>query len=149
MYVRIITVGTKSRPAISSVVDTYVNRLPRELHLEWMYVKHGTGDTRNSMEQEAEKILKLINRDNLVVLLDETGVQLTSERVSERFLSGTRDVVFIIGGAYGVSDSVKERSDFVWSLSKLVFPHQIVRIIISEQLYRASTIQRGHPYHHT
>jgi 23S rRNA (pseudouridine1915-N3)-methyltransferase len=56
--------------------------------------------------------------------------------------------VFVIGGAYGVTDGIMKRADFIWALSRLVFPHQLVRLILSEQLYRANTIRRGEPYHH-
>lgn len=149
MLIRIVTVGTKPRPAVSSLVNTYVNRLPRDYHLEWIYLKHETGDADTSMKREAEKILKsLPDKPATIILLDENGVQFSSEHFAMKLLAPKKDLVFIIGGAYGVHKIVFDRADIVWSLSKLVFPHQLVRLILSEQLYRASTILSSHPYHH-
>lgn len=89
---------------------------------------------------------------DFVILLDETGKELSSTDLSQfiekRCMDSGKRVVFIIGGAYGVSQEIKDRADFTWSLSKLVFPHEIVRIILAEQVYRACTIIRGEKYHH-
>ena len=85
------------------------------------------------------------------MLLDERGDEIDSPqlaRVLDNAFTVGRQITFIIGGAYGVDDRVHQRADFVWSLSPLVFPHQLVRLILSEQLYRAQQITAGHPYHH-
>lgn len=148
MRISITTVGTKPRPEISSLITTYTGRLPRDIKLDWIYIKHGAGDPKTSMRQEAEKILKALPKSGSVILLDERGEQLTSEQIAGRFIEPRADITFIIGGAYGVDDSVVKRADYVWSLSKLVMPHQLVRLLLAEQIYRASAIVSGHPYHH-
>ena len=89
--------------------------------------------------------------DDFVVLLDERGTLLDSPALSGAILGQldlSRSVVCIIGGAYGVSDALTTRADLVWSLSPLVFPHQLVRLLLAEQLYRAQEIAGGRPYHH-
>ena len=87
-----------------------------------------------------------------VVLLDERGKMLTSpglsKLISERAVNGARRVHFIIGGAFGVTETVRKRADFVWQLSQLVFPHQLVRLILAEQIYRACSILKNEKYHH-
>lgn len=149
MYINIITVGNKPRPELLEMITNYLSRLPRNLQVSWTYLKHGSGNSSESMRDEAEKILSNIKAQDYVVLLDETGQQLKSESFSEKFMDSGNNIVFIIGGAYGVANSVKLRANFTLSLSKLVLPHQIVRLILSEQIYRAHTISIGHPYHHS
>lgn len=101
---------------------------------------------------ESDLLLKNIEPNDEVVLLDETGNQLSSVELSnrlQRYMNhGNKNVVFIIGGAFGVSEELMRRSNYTLSLSKLVFPHQLVRLILIEQLYRAHTILAGEKYHH-
>jgi 23S rRNA (pseudouridine1915-N3)-methyltransferase len=149
MTIRIITVGSKSSPAHQSIIDEYIKRLPKANKIEWLLVKHGSGDPTSSMTTEAGSILKYIPDSSYVILLDETGKQLSSPELSKQLsVSQHQDIALIIGGAYGVDDRVKERANFIWSLSKLVFPHQLVRVMLAEQLYRSYAISVNHPYHH-
>jgi len=101
---------------------------------------------------EADLILKQIGPDDMVVLLDEQGKEIRSREfaafLNQRFLSGMKGLVFILGGAYGADERVKNRADQILSLSRMTFPHQLVRLIFAEQLYRAFTILRNEPYHH-
>jgi len=102
-------------------------------------------------EDESQRLLSRLKPDDFVILLDERGRLYDSPAFSRLLLEpleSSRQVVVIIGGAYGVDDSVHERADVVWSLSPLVFPHQLVRLLLAEQLYRAQEIAAGHPYHH-
>ncbi len=89
---------------------------------------------------------------DFVILLDETGKELSSPELAQfiekRCMDSGKRVVFVVGGAYGATQEMKDRADFTWALSKLVFPHEIVRIILSEQVYRACTIIRNEKYHH-
>ncbi len=88
--------------------------------------------------------------DEQVVLLDERGRQLTSKSLANRlstWQSDGRDLSFIIGGPDGVPDTVRQRADFTWSLSDLTLPHGLARVLLAEQLYRAWSLQAGHPYH--
>ena len=101
---------------------------------------------------EGEAILKLINESDHLMLLDEHGAELRSiefaDMLQRRMLSGTKRLVFVIGGPYGFSDAVYQRANSKLSLSKMTFSHQIVRAIFTEQLYRAFTILKNEPYHH-
>ena len=103
-------------------------------------------------QKEGETILNLLKKEDYLILLDERGKTLTSEGVAnfiqQRANESEKQLVFLIGGAFGVSKAVFERADYVWSLSPLVFPHQLVRLILSEQIYRACSINRNEKYHH-
>ena len=150
MTIRIITIGGKSSIAHQTIIDEYLKRLPKSHKVEWIIAKHGSGDPASSMASEAENILKHISDSSYMILLDETGKQLSSPALSQMvFGSQHADISIVVGGAYGVSDSVKQRADFVWSLSELVFPHQLVRVLLAEQIYRAYAISVNHPYHHS
>jgi 23S rRNA (pseudouridine1915-N3)-methyltransferase len=148
MTIKIVTVGAKTSESYAAAIEQYTKRMPSNTTVSWLYVKHGTGDPEASKQQEAESILRHINEKSRVILLDETGKQLSSPDLSSIIFKDTRDTSIIIGGAYGVNEAVFKRADIVWSLGLLVFPHQLVRLIIAEQLYRAHTIAIGHPYHH-
>jgi len=101
---------------------------------------------------EGELILKKIRPSDEVILLDERGKEYKSTEfaaaIEQKMSRGGKDIVFVIGGAYGFSDDVYKRSDSMMSLSRMTFSHQMVRAIFSEQLYRAFTIIKGEPYHH-
>ena len=101
---------------------------------------------------ESGIMLAQITKDDFVILLDERGKQFTSIEVADLIQqtanASKKRIVLIIGGAYGVEQSVFDRANIVWSLSKLVFPHMLVRLILAEQLYRACTIIRNEKYHH-
>jgi 23S rRNA (pseudouridine1915-N3)-methyltransferase len=93
-----------------------------------------------------------LQEDDYLISLDERGKNVSSEDISillqQRANDRTKKLVFLIGGAYGVDDIVSRRANFTWSLSKLVFPHMLVRLILAEQVYRACTILRNEKYHH-
>ena len=105
------------------------------------------------LKMEEELILKRLQPQQLLVLLDERGKLLSSPEWATQFQSmmnrSSKTLVLLIGGAYGVTDAVRARAAQVWSLSKLVFPHQLVRLIVAEQLYRAFSILHNSPYHHS
>lgn len=104
-------------------------------------------------KKEGEMITGFLQKEDYLVLLDESGKQLSSEDLAKfiqaRANGSIKNIVFLIGGAYGVSEAVKKRADYTWSLSKLVFPHQLVRLILAEQVYRACSINRNEKYHHS
>lgn len=103
-------------------------------------------------KKEGEQILALLKKEDCLVLLDERGKQYNSEGlaafIQARANESTKNLVFLIGGAFGVDEAVQQRARFQWSLSQLVFPHQLVRLILAEQVYRACTILRNEKYHH-
>lgn len=109
-------------------------------------------DVQRTKKLEEEMILKKLQAQHYLILLDERGKMLDSTQWASQFQSfmnqGVRTLVILIGGAFGVTDAVRDRSNQVWSLSKLVFPHQLVRLMIAEQVYRAFSILNNTPYHH-
>jgi 23S rRNA (pseudouridine1915-N3)-methyltransferase len=104
-------------------------------------------------KQEASTILNLLQKEDYLVLLDERGKQLTSPAlaafIEQRSNNSVRQLIFLIAGAYGAHESVCKRANYKWSLSLLVFPHQLARLILAEQVYRACTIIRNEKYHHS
>ena len=156
MNSRLICIGKTDDPNIRTLLEDYVKRINR-------YVRYAISEIPNlrkssSMREEevkaaeAELILNQITKDDYVVLLDEHGKEIRSTDfaafLNQRFLSGMKGLVFVIGGAYGVDSRIKNRADHILSLSRMTFPHQLVRVLFTEQLYRALTIQRNEPYHH-
>ncbi|MCY1531309.1 Ribosomal RNA large subunit methyltransferase H [compost metagenome] len=109
-------------------------------------------DVQRTKKLEEEMILKKLQAQHYLILLDERGKMLDSTQWASQFQSfmnqGVRTLVILIGGAFGVTDVVRDRANQVWSLSKLVFPHQLVRLMIAEQVYRAFSILNNTPYHH-
>ena len=102
------------------------------------------------MEVEAEALLTRIKSGEQVVLMDERGSQLTSQTLATRlsdWQADGRDLCFVIGGPDGVADACRQRADIIWSLSKLTLPHGLARVLFAEQMYRAWSLQNGHPYH--
>lgn len=152
MTLSIVAVGKKHESWVQEGIERYQSRLKKPYMLEWVLLPHSALADDRAREEESERILARLKPQDFVVLLDERGDELDSPQVSRlldaAFTAG-RQVVVIIGGAYGVDDRVHQRADVVWSLSPLVFPHQLVRLILAEQLYRAQQIAAGHPYHHS
>jgi len=112
-------------------------------------ISHGTVRV---LESEGDALLKRLKPHTYTVVLDRSGRQVSSEVLSsllaEQKLYGRSDFQFILGGTLGLDQRVREAADFVWSLSELTFPHQLARCIVLEQIYRATRIERGEPYHH-
>jgi 23S rRNA (pseudouridine1915-N3)-methyltransferase len=147
---KIIAVGKKPPRWLDEPLDDYSRRLRAVWRPEWVLIHHSPQNSPETAKNvESEQILARIKPDDYVILLDETGQLLSSPELAAKLKTQTgRSVVCIIGGAYGVNQAVKQRANLIWSLSKLVFPHQIVRLILIEQLYRAQCIINHHPYHH-
>ena len=147
----IIAIGPKHDPDLSKMIESYQNRLNHWGGVTWMLLPYGSQDQTVARRVESDAMRAKLRDDDYVILLDERGSQLTSPALATLLDSHrgmTKRIIFIIGGAYGVDDALRERANLVWSLSQLVFPHQLVRLILIEQLYRAHTILDNHPYHH-
>ena len=142
-----LSVGKERDELTSNIVKHFEMRILRYLPIEWVFIQHDA-----TKEKEGVKIMEYLKKEDYVVLLDEKGKDMKSEALAElvenRMVDSVRRMVFIIGGAYGVSQTVTERANYAWKLSSLVFPHMLVRIILVEQLYRALTIIKGEKYHH-
>lgn len=151
MPIRIIAVGKKHEPWIESGIERFEKRLKRPYMVEWILLPHSAYDGLKVRQEESERIRNRIQPDDFVVLLDEHG-QMDDSPTFAGWLVGllgqSKKVVFVIGGAYGVDETIQGRADKVWSLSLLVFPHQLVRLLLIEQLYRAQEIAAGKAYHH-
>jgi len=149
--ITIIAVGKKHETWIEDGLERYEKRLKRPFDVKWVLLPHSSRSDLLARQEESQRILSHLQERDYVVLLDETGENVTSPTLSsllESQFSNSRQLVFIIGGAYGVDERLLARADFVWSLSKLVFPHQLVRLLVIEQIYRAQSIATGSSYHH-
>ena len=151
------SIGKLHEPYVKEGIETFTKRLSHYYNIEWKLippVKHAVSLSNIDLKKnEAEVILNLLLPGDVLILLDEKGKQITCEQLAELIQinanNSTKNLVFLIGGAYGVDEKIIKRANYVWSLSKLVFPHQLVRLILSEQVYRACTIIRNEKYHHT
>jgi len=157
MKIEFWTVGKAHEPYIKEGIELFAKRIASYYPVEWKIIpllKNAASlSETEGKKKEGEIILALLKKEDYLVLLDERGKQLSSEElatfIQQRANESIRTLIFLIGGAYGVSDTVIKRANYQWSLSKLVFPHQLMRLILSEQFYRACTINRNEKYHHS
>ena len=154
MHIRLLAVGDRQPAWVEDAFATYAGRLPREWRFRIDSVataKRSKSDrSKKARNAEGEQILARLADDEQVVLLDERGRQLDSNGLAaslSRWQSDGRNLCFVIGGPDGVSEAVKKRANFTWSLSDLTLPHGLARVLLVEQLYRAWSLQAGHPYH--
>ena len=140
--IRIIAGGKKHASWLAEACAEYEKRLRKPFVIEWQYVD----------EEKLPERVERLSADDFVILLDERGKILSSPELSEAMrapLENGRDVVLVIGGAFGhFPKEMEDRANLIWSLSKLVFPHQICRLVVTEQIYRAQEIYLEHSYHH-
>ncbi len=153
MKLRIISVGHKMPAWVEAACAEYIKRMPRELSLEIIEIKPekraAGNNTENIQELEAKRILEAVGKDFLIAC-DERGQEVTTLQLAEKmqfWQTLGRDASLVIGGADGLHTSLKQRADWLWSLSKLTLPHAFVRVLLCEQLYRACTVNQNHPYH--
>ena len=149
-------IGKAHEPFVKEGVEMFTKRIgnyfPAEWHIIPMPKNAGALSEMELKKKEAELLLQSFHKNDYVVLLDEKGKQMSSEGfaqfIQQRANESVKNLVFVIGGAYGVSDEVSQRANYNWSLSQLVFPHQFVRLILAEQMYRACSIIKNEKYHH-
>lgn len=151
---KFIWVGKLKKKFWQEAAAIYWSRLKRFYRLEEITVKDALGNQPldNKIAAESKKISQKITGKDLVILLDDKGKQLSTSQLAKQLhiwidTPGTYPC-FVLGGAYGVDQTLHQRSDFNLGLSRLTFPHELARILLLEQLYRATTILKGHPYHH-
>lgn len=141
--IKIIAGGKKHASWVKEAIEEYEKRIAKPYNLEWEFV-------------EEEKLIKKLKNwpfsgHNLVIICDERGKNISSDEYScllEKAFLESKNIIILIGGAYGFSAEIRQKADFIWSFSKLVFPHQIARLLVAEQIYRAQEIQKGSRYHH-
>lgn len=156
MKITLLTVGKTDRDWVKQGLDIYMSRLKHYTQFAMVEIPELKNVSSLSESQiktkEGELILKQLRPADDVILLDEKGKQYTSvefaKMIQDKMTYSGRDIVFIIGGAYGFSQAVYDRAASKISLSKMTFSHQMVRTIFVEQIYRAFTIMKGEPYHH-
>jgi 23S rRNA (pseudouridine1915-N3)-methyltransferase len=150
----LVAAGTRMPPWVTAGYKEYAVRMPRECRLELREVPLGrqrrSGDVTRAVQEEGRRMLAAIGESDYVVALDVAGKQLDTNDLAGRlgdWMQSGRNVSLLIGGPDGLAASCYERSDLRLSLSSLTLPHTVVRVLISEQLYRAWSILRNHPYH--
>ena len=156
MKLQFWSVGKPHESYVRAGVDDFTKRISNYFKVEWVIIPSprnaGSLSEPELKKKEGESILALLDKDDYLVALEERGKQLSSEGLADllqaRANDSTRRVIFLIGGAFGLHESVLKRAGLQWSLSTLVFPHQLVRLILAEQVYRACTILRNEKYHH-
>jgi 23S rRNA (pseudouridine1915-N3)-methyltransferase len=154
MKIWLISFGKQQDASTKDALDDFTRRVTRYFPCEWkLLTPSKLTDPTQIKKQEAQIFLQQLQTDDFLVLLDERGKNISSPELAEliqrRANESRRQLVFLIGGAYGVDSTVQQRANFTWSLSKLVFPHQLVRLLLAEQVYRACTILRNEKYHHS
>lgn len=156
MKLRLLCVGRLSEPYLREGCALFQERLRHYLPLVVEEIREqkaaSRGDLPRAISAEGEQLLARIPGGAFVVVLDERGRGLTSEGLAglleRHMVAGTAELIMVIGGAHGLSDAVRQRADLLFSLSMMTLPHQIVRLLLLEQLYRGCTIIRNEPYHH-
>ena len=141
---------------MTMIVELFTKRITNYYPVEWNIISSPKNAGQLSdielKKKEGEAILQLLLKEDYLMLLDEKGKQFSNEGVAAfiqfRANESTKNLVFLIGGAYGVSQEVFKRANLSWALSQLVFPHQLVRLMLAEQIYRACSINRNEKYHH-
>jgi len=154
MRIHLLAVGERMPAWVNEAFGEYAGRLPGECSLnlrEIPALKRGkNADLARIAQEEGARLLEAIPRDCFVVALDERGRSFSTTQLSQRlddWMHSGRDLALLVGGPEGLTDACRDRADLTWSLSSLTFPHPLVRVILAEQLYRAWSLLRGHPYH--
>lgn len=156
MKISFWAVGKVHEPYVKTGVDDFTKRIANYFPVQWniLPVPKGAGmlSEADLKKREGQMILDFLKEGDYLIALDETGKELTSKSlanfVQQRANESTKNLAFLIGGAFGLDDAVLKGAKFQWSLSPLTFPHQLVRLILAEQVYRACTILRNEKYHH-
>ncbi len=156
MKLQFYTIGKPHESFLKEGIELFTKRISHYYPVQWIIIpmpkNAGTLSETDLKQKEGEAILSLIKKDDYLVLLDEKGKLFKSETlatfIEQRANEAEKNIIFLIGGAYGVSNAILQRANYTWSLSPLVFPHQMVRLILTEQIYRACTIIKNEKYHH-
>lgn len=156
MKISFWSIGKLHESYIKEGVELFTNRISHYYPVEWKIFPssgYGSSSEEQIKKREASTLLNTLKNDDVLIALDENGKQWTSVElagfIQQQANKSSKNVIFLIGGAYGIHESVFKQCAFKWSLSKLVFPHQLVRLILAEQVYRACTIIRNEKYHHS
>lgn len=156
MKFQIISIGKRHDKNLEDFIFDFEKRIKTYFDIDWSILRSEDDINKNTqIKKESEKLLKVLEKEDknsFIILLDENGKQKSNVELAnlfeEKMNIGIDKTIFVIGGAFGVGEDVKKKADFIMSLSKLVFPHQLVRAILIEQIYRSVSILKNGKYHH-
>jgi 23S rRNA (pseudouridine1915-N3)-methyltransferase len=156
MKIQFWSIGKNNESYVKEGIDDFTQRISKYFPVEWNIIpvpkNAGMMSEMDLKKKEGDTILAWLKKDDYLVALDERGKQMNSEKLAEfiqaRANESFKTLVFVIGGAFGLDGAVLKKANYTWSLSSLTFPHQLVRLILAEQVYRACTIIRNEKYHH-
>ncbi|MCC7302124.1 MAG: 23S rRNA (pseudouridine(1915)-N(3))-methyltransferase RlmH [Bacteroidia bacterium] len=151
MKLRILTIGRTDRGPHLDLMEEYKKRIARYYTVSWEELPEGKGDPEEQRNREGKWILDALEEKERLILLDEKGREYTSREWSEwlrKTTEGSGKCTLVTGGAFGFSGEVRKRAEGMIALSKMTFPHQLARVFLAEQLYRAFSILRNEKYHH-
>jgi 23S rRNA (pseudouridine1915-N3)-methyltransferase len=156
MKIQFWAIGKNNEPYVKTGVEDFTRRISNYFRVEWNIIpvpkNAGMMSEMDLKKKEGELILGWLEKEDYLVALDERGKSFTSEKlagfIQARANESTKKLVFVIGGAFGLDEAILKRANHKWSLSELTFPHQLVRLILAEQVYRACTILKNEKYHH-
>ena len=157
MKLQFWTVGKAHESYVKEGVEMFTKRISNYFPVQWEIIpmpkNAGMMSEMDLKIKEGEMILQFLKKEDYLIVLEERGKQLNSEGlaafIQQRANESEKNLVFLIGGAFGLSKDVLQRANYKWSLSQLVFPHQLVRLILAEQVYRSCSILRNEKYHHS
>jgi len=156
MKLQFWSIGKANESYVKEGVEMFSKRISNYFSVQWHIIpmpkNAGMMSEMDLKIKEGEMVMNFLKKEDYLVVLDERGKQFNSEGLAsflqQRANESEKNLVFLIGGAFGLSEDVLKRADHTWSLSQLVFPHQLVRLILAEQVYRACSILRNEKYHH-
>lgn len=156
MKISFWSIGKAHESYVKAGIEEFTKRASKYFTVQWMIIpvpkNAGTLSETDLKKKEAEIILSQLKEDDYLIALDERGKELTSEGlaqfIQQRANESRKQLVFLIGGAFGLDEKVLKAAKYKWSLSQLTFPHHLVRLILAEQVYRACTILQNEKYHH-
>lgn len=154
MQIHLIAVGNRMPDWVSQGYEEFARRMPSECRLKLIEIpaakRTKAADIKRLLRQEGERMLEALPKNALLVALDVRGRQWSTEQLAQQldgWMQEGRDLALLVGGPEGLAPACQEQAELSWSLSPLTFPHPLVRIVVAEQLYRATTILKHHPYH--
>lgn len=157
MKIQFWSIGKQHEDYVKPGIEDFSRRISKYFPVQWYIIPSpknaGLLKETDLKNREASRILELLHREDYLITLDERGKSLNSEGLAAflqaRANESCRQLIFLIGGAFGLDETLLKRSNYIWSLSELTFPHQLVRLLLAEQVYRACTIIRNEKYHHS
>jgi len=154
MKIHLLSIGHKMPVWVNQGCQEYLKRMPKECHVKLIEISAAKrtkkSDFKRIITDESQRLLAAIPKNNRIIALDVKGKHWSTEQLAQKmgnWMSSGQDIALLVGGPEGLSDDCLKSASELWSLSALTFPHPLVRVILTEQLYRGWSVLRGHPYH--